>query len=118
MARVNTGVTRKNRHRKVLKATKGYSGTRSKLFKRANEAYIKSGEHAFAGRKLRKRNMKSLWIVRLSAALDAHNLNYSTFINLLSKSKIDLDRKVLSEMAANRPEAFKAIVDKISTQKA
>lgn len=114
MPRVKTGVVRRRRHKKVLKATKGYYGSRSKLFKRANEAFIRAGEHAFAGRKLRKRDMKKLWIIRLNAALKELGISYSVFINKLNKSNIEVDRKVLSELAVNKQEVFKAIVEKIS----
>ena len=114
MPRVKTGVVRRRRHKKILKKTKGYSLTRSKLFRRANEAYIKVGEHAYAGRKLKKRDMKKLWIIRLNAAVRGLGLNYSTFINKLRNSDIELDRKVLSELALSYPETFKKVVEKIN----
>lgn len=113
MSRVKTGTTRKNRHRKLLKATKGYWGTRSKLFKRAKEAFVHAGEHAFFGRKLRKRDMRTLWIMRIGASLKQYNLNYSTFINKLSKSEIKINRKMLSELSIKDQESFKAIIDKL-----
>ncbi len=113
MARVKTGVVRRKKHKKVLKATKGYYLTRSKLYKRANEAYIRAGEHAFAGRKLKKRDMKKLWIMRLNAALKLHNTNYSTFMHKLSASNISLDRKILSELAVSYPETFNVVVEKV-----
>jgi len=113
MSRVKTGITRKNRHRKVIKATKGYWGTRNRLFKRAQEAFIRAGEHAFFGRKLRKRDMRKLWIMRITAGLKDKNLNYSTFINNLTKSKIKLNRKMLSELAIKDSESFNAVVDKL-----
>jgi len=113
MSRVKTGVTRKNRHRNVLKATKGYWGTKNRLYKRAKEAFIHAGEHAFFGRKLRKRDMRKLWIIRLSAALKEYNLNYSVFINKLQKSKIKLNRKMLSEIAIKDSATFSAIIDKL-----
>ena len=115
MPRAKTGVVRRKRHKKILKKTKGYYLTRSKLFKRAHEAFVKAGEYAFAGRKLKKRDMKSLWIVRLNAALRAQGLNYSTFIKNLKNTNIELDRKVLSELAARRPEVFNKIVEKAKT---
>ncbi len=113
MPRVKTGVVRRKKHKKVLKATKGYYLSRSKLYKRANEAYIRAGEHAFAGRKLRKRDMKKLWIMRLSAALKLQNTNYSTFTHKLRASDITLDRKVLSELAVSYPETFSKVVEKV-----
>jgi large subunit ribosomal protein L20 len=113
MSRVKTGVIRRRRHKKILKQTKGYYLTRSKLFKRAHEAFIKAGEYAFAGRKLKKRDFKSLWIVRLNAALRAQGETYSSFIKKIKVAKIELDRKVLSEIAARNPEVFNKIVEKV-----
>lgn len=113
MSRVKTGVIRRRRHKKILKQTKGYYLTRSKLFKRAHEAFIKAGEYAFAGRKLKKRDFKSLWIVRLNAALRAQGITYSSFIKMIKVAKIELDRKVLSEIAARNPEVFNKIVEKV-----
>src|SRR3989344_2976856 len=110
MPRVKTGVIRRRRHKKVLKQTKGYYLTRSKLFKRAQEAFIKAGEYAFAGRKLKKRDFKSLWIIRLNAALRAQGITYSAFIKKIKLAKIELDRKVLSELAARNPETFNKIL--------
>ena len=100
-------------NKKILKQTKGYYLTRSKLFKRAHEAFIKAGEYAFAGRKLKKRDFKSLWIVRLNAALRAQGETYSSFIKKIKVAKIELDRKVLSEIAARNPEVFNKIVEKV-----
>jgi large subunit ribosomal protein L20 len=114
--RVKTGFTRKRRHKKVLKATKGFRGARSKLYKSANEAYIKMGEHAFKGRRERKRDMRRLWILRINAGLkeaDA-SVNYSQFINKLNSSKIELNRKMLSELAVNDPKTFKEVVTKVT----
>lgn len=116
MPRVKTGVVRRRRHKKILKATKGYFGSRSKLFRNAYTAFIKAGEHAFAGRKLKKRDMRKLWIMRINAALKPNNVRYSEFIKNLNSSKLEIDRKVLSELAVNKPEAFKAIVEKISNK--
>jgi large subunit ribosomal protein L20 len=115
MSRAKTGVVRRRRHKKILKATKGYRGTRSKLFKRANEAFLRAGEHAYIGRRLRRRDMRTLWIIRLKAALEGMDLKYSTFINQLKRSKIELDRKVLAEIAISHPKTFKAIVEKVSS---
>ena len=110
MTRVKTGVVRRKRHKKILKAAKGYQGTRSKLFKRAHEAYIRAGEHAFAGRKIRKREMRRLWIQRINAALAPFDISYSKFINLLAKRNIRLNRKMLSEIAIRDPKTFEKIV--------
>lgn len=113
MARAKTGVVRRKKHKKVLKATKGYWGTRSRLYRRANEAFLKAGEYAFDGRKMKKRDMKSLWIIRLNAALRAQGITYSQFINLAHKKGITLDRKVLSEMAASYPDSFEKVLNKV-----
>lgn len=117
MPRAKTGVVRRRRHKKILKQTKGYFLSRSKLYKSAHTAFIKAGEHAFKGRKLRKRDFKKLWIIRLNAALGQRGLKYSPFINSLRKSKIELDRKVLADIAGNYPKAFDKIVEKVSTNK-
>lgn len=113
MARVKGGPRAHQRHKKILKAAKGYRGTRSKLFRRAHEAVIRAGEHAFGGRKRRKRDMRTLWIARLSGALSAHDMNYSTFISGLTKSGLQLNRKMLSELAINDPKAFEMVVSKV-----
>lgn len=110
MTRVKTGVIRRRRHQKVVKATKGYYGTRSKLYRRANEAYLRAGEHAFAGRRLRRRDLRRLWIQRINAALKEHQTAYSRFIKDLKRAKIDLDRKILADLANAEPEVFKEIV--------
>lgn len=112
MARVKGGPRAKQRHKKVLKAAKGYQESRSKLYKRANEAVIRAGEHAFSGRKLRKRDMRRMWIARISGALSDKDINYSRFINGLKKAKIDLNRKMLSEMAISDQKGFDAVVEK------
>ncbi|MBU1104973.1 50S ribosomal protein L20 [Candidatus Parcubacteria bacterium] len=117
MPRVKTGTKRVRRHKKVLSATKGYKGTRSKLFKRANEAYVRAGEHAFAGRRIKRRDLRSLWILRIGAALKPFDLKYSAFIALLSKEKVLLNRKVLSEMATNYPQVFEQVVKKVNLTK-
>ncbi len=115
MPRTKTGVVRRRRHKKILKATKGYTGTNNRLFKRAHEAYLHAGEYAYIGRKLRKRDMRKLWIIRLSAAVKkfTNGLNYSRFINKLKKNNIALNRKILSEIAIRDSEAFKKVIEKI-----
>ncbi|MBL7150546.1 50S ribosomal protein L20 [Candidatus Microgenomates bacterium] len=110
--RVKTGPTRRKRHKKIIKMAKGYRMTRHKLIKRAKEAVLRAGQHAYIGRKLRKRNMRRLWIQRINAALTEHNLPYSKFINALKKAKIELNRKILADLAVSDPKTFKLIVDK------
>lgn len=113
MPRVKTGFTRRRRHKKVLKQTKGYWGSRGKLYRIAHEAFIRAGEHAFRGRREKKRDFRKLWIIRLNAGLRQANTKYSTFINKLNSSKIDLNRKMLSELAVNDFDTFKKVVDKV-----
>ncbi|MBI3366795.1 50S ribosomal protein L20 [Candidatus Roizmanbacteria bacterium] len=113
MVRVKGGTTTRRRHKKVLKMAKGYWMTRHKQFKKAKEAVLHAGEYAFAGRKLKKRDFRSLWIVRLNAALRSLGLTYSKFINLLKNKKVALDRKVLSQIAVEYPTVFKNIVEKV-----
>ncbi|OGC59726.1 50S ribosomal protein L20 [candidate division WWE3 bacterium RIFCSPLOWO2_01_FULL_42_11] len=116
MSRTATGFTRRRRHNKILKATKGYYGARSKLYRTAKEAYIHAGEYAFAGRRLRRRDFRKLWIMRINAALKPHDISYSVFINNLKTAKINLNRKMLAEMALNDPIGFEEVVKK-STSK-
>jgi len=115
MARVKTGPTRRKRHQKIIKKAKGYRMTRHRLIKRAKEAVLRAGQHAYIGRKLRKRNMRRLWIQRINAALSHQNLSYSRFINNLRKAKIKLNRKILAELAVNHQSAFQKIVDKVKS---
>lgn len=112
MARVKTGTTRRKRHKKVLKRTKGFRMTKGRLYKVSKEADLHAGQYAFTGRKLKKRDMRRLWITRINAGLTSHKLSYSKFINGLKKAKIELDRKILADLALNDPETFKTIVDK------
>jgi large subunit ribosomal protein L20 len=112
MARIKSGTVTNRRHKKVLKAAKGYRGTKSKLYKVAKEAVMHAGAYAYSGRKQRKRQKKSLWIVQINAALKSYEISYSKFINGFKTVKIQLDRKILSEMAANDPQTFKKIVEK------
>jgi large subunit ribosomal protein L20 len=115
MPRVKGGPRARARHKKILKMAKGYRMTRSKLFRRANEAVIRAGEHSFAGRKQRKRDFRKLWISRLTGALTQYDIKYSRFINALSKAKIELNRKMLSEMAINDPKTFEEIVNSVKS---
>ena len=114
MTHVKTGKNTRQRHNKVLKLAKGYRMTRSTLFKSAQEAVLHAGEYAFAGRKLRKRNFRTLWIVRMNAALNELGTNYSTFISKLKAKNVGLDRKVLAYFAAEKPAIFKKIVEEVN----
>ena len=111
MPRVKRGVTTKARHKKLLKATKGYRGLRSRTFKQAKTAWMKAGEHSYVDRKVKKRQMRSLWIARLTGACRAAGINYSRFIEGLTKNAVLLDRKVMSEIARSEPEVFAKIVE-------
>ncbi|HLC93449.1 MAG TPA: 50S ribosomal protein L20 [Patescibacteria group bacterium] len=113
MPRVKGGPRGHRKHVKILKLAKGYRGTRSKLFKRANEAVVRAGEHAFAGRRQRRRDLRRLWIMRINGALTSHEIKYSKFMDGLKKVKIELDRKNLSEMAINDEHAFKKVVERV-----
>ncbi|MDD3679488.1 MAG: 50S ribosomal protein L20 [Candidatus Shapirobacteria bacterium] len=110
--RVKTGTTRKARHKKTLKSTKGYRLTKSKLYKVAREAQLHAGQYAFIGRKLKKRNFRELWISRINAGLIDHNLSYSRFVNLLKKANILLNRKTLANLATQEPKVFAEVVKK------
>jgi large subunit ribosomal protein L20 len=111
--RVKTGPVRRKRHKKVLKRTKGFRMTKARLYKVAKEADLHAGDYAFRGRKERKRQLRTLWIQRINAALNEHDLKYSRFINLLKKSKIALNRKVLADLAVTDPDTFSQIVKKV-----
>lgn len=109
MARVKS--PRRARHKKVLKAARGFKAARSKRYKVAREAVLHAGQYAYAGRKLRRRDIRSLWIIRLNAAVREHDLSYSRFMSGLKKANISLDRKTLSNLAISDPEAFKKVVE-------
>lgn len=111
MARVKRGVTARRRHKKVLKQAKGYYGAKSKLYRTANQAVMKSLSYAFAGRKQKKRQFRKMWIARINAAARANGMNYSTFINGLKKANIEINRKMLSEMAIHDPEGFAKLIE-------
>ena len=111
MARVKGAVTTRARRNKVLKLAKGYWGSKSKHFKMAKQAVMKSGNYAFAGRKMKKRDFRSLWITRISAQCKAEGINYSRFMYGLKKSGIELNRKMLSELAVNDKAAFASLVE-------
>ena len=112
MARVKGAMMTRKRRNKTLKLAKGYWGAKSKHFKMAKQAVMKSGNYAYVGRKQKKRNFRQLWITRISAAAKMNGMNYSTFMNGLKKSDITLNRKMLSEIAINDPAGFTAIVEK------
>jgi large subunit ribosomal protein L20 len=112
MARIKGAMMTRKRRNKVLKLAKGYYGSKSKLFKTAKQAVMKSGNYAYIGRKQKKRDFRRLWIARISAACKMNGINYSTFINGLKKAGIELNRKMLSEIAISDPEGFKALVEK------
>ncbi|PIS23204.1 50S ribosomal protein L20 [candidate division WWE3 bacterium CG08_land_8_20_14_0_20_40_13] len=116
MPRAKTGTKRSDKHKKILKAVKGYKLTRSKHFKRANEAYLKAGEEAFAGRRIKRRDLRTLWIQRIGAALSEYGLKYGMFISALKKNKITLDRKILSDLGTRHPKVFKAVVESVKTK--
>ena len=111
MARVKRGVVAKSRHKKVLKKAKGYYGARSKLFKTAKQAVIKAGQYAYRDRRQRKRQFRSLWIARINAAARLHGLSYSRLINGMNRAEMEVDRKVLADIAVHDPDAFGAIAE-------
>jgi len=116
--RVKTGTTRHARHQRVLTRTKGFRMTKGRLYKVSKEADLHAGQYAFAGRKIKRRDLRRLWIVRINAGLKPFSLSYSKFIGLLKKEKIELDRKILSDLVVNEPEIFKTIVTKLQTNPA
>ena len=111
MARIKGALATRKRRKKVLKATKGYYGSKHCLFKTAKQAVMKSGQYAYIGRKQKKREFRKMWITRISAACKMNGMNYSSFMNGLKKAGIDLNRKMLSEIAVADAEAFKTLVD-------
>lgn len=111
--RIKRGVNAVKKRRKILKSAKGYFGAKSKLYRVARQAVMKSQYYAYVGRKLKKRDFRSLWITRINAAARLNGLNYSKFMNGLKKNDIDLNRKVLADLAVNDPSAFTALCEKI-----
>ena len=111
MPRVTKSVTAKSKHKKVLSATKGHYGARSRLYKTAKQSNIKSLQYAFRDRKNRKRSIRSLWISRINAAVRDNNISYSQFINQLKQKDIIINRQVLSNIAIEDPKAFKKIIE-------
>jgi len=115
MPRTRIGAARKKRHKRLLERAKGFVGGRSKLYKTAHETLLRAGNHRFQDRKIKKREYRGLWIIRLSAAAQARGLRYSQFINGLLKSNITLNRKSLSEIAIADPAAFDQITAKVKS---
>ena len=111
--RVKTSVARKKRKNKVLKQTKGYWGQRKNVFKRAKETLLRGMAYSYRDRKTKKRTLRSLWIARINAALREDGLSYSKFIYSLKSNNVDLDRKILAELAMNHPDKFKKLVSSI-----
>jgi large subunit ribosomal protein L20 len=109
MPRAKRGNKRLERRKKILKLAKGYRGTKSKLYRSAKESVERGLNFAYTGRKLKKRDFRSLWIVRIGAAARLNGLNYSQLMHGLKLAEIELDRKVLADLAVNQPEAFKAV---------
>ena len=116
MARVKTGPNRRQHHKKVLKITKGQFGTRSRLFRRANEAMLKSQWYAYRDRRSRKRDLRRLWIARINAAARLNGTTYSSLIHNLKESQISLNRKMLADLAVRDPQAFTAVVNQAQTR--
>ena len=116
MPRVKRGVTARARHKKVLALAKGFRGRRGNVFRIAKEAVMKAGQYAYRDRRAKKRVFRQLWIARINAAARSHGVTYSRFIAGLKKAQIDMDRKVLAELAVNDPAAFGSIVDKVKAQ--
>lgn len=112
MSRVKRGVTARARHKKIIGKAKGYYGRRKNTFRVANQAVEKAGQYAYRDRRTRKRNFRALWIQRINAATRELGMTYGRFIDGLSKAGIEVDRKVLSDLAIHEPEAFKALVEK------
>ncbi len=115
MARVKGAMATRKRRNKTLKLAKGYWGAKSKHFKMAKEAVMKSGNYAYIGRRLKKRDFRQLWITRISAACKMNGMNYSTFMNGLKKAGITLNRKMLYEIAINAADGFKELTENAKT---
>ncbi len=110
MARIKGALATRKRRKKILKLAKGYFGAKSKLFKTAKEAVMKSGNYAYVGRRLKKRDFRRLWITRISAAAKMNGMNYSTFMNGLNKAGIEINRKMLADLAVNDNKGFETLV--------
>jgi large subunit ribosomal protein L20 len=115
MTRIKRGIQTKKRHKRLLKKTKGYWGQRKNIFKRANETLLRAMAFAYKSRKLQKRDMRGLFITRISAAVKEHGISYSVFMHKLTQARIELNRKMLSQLAIYEPDIFKNIVS-LATQ--
>ena len=115
MPRVKRGVTARARHKKVIDAAKGYRGRRKNVFRIAKQAVMRAGQYAYRDRRNKKRVLRALWIARINAAVRQYDVTYSVFMNGMKKSGVELDRKVLSDMAINDKPAFAALVARIKT---
>jgi len=111
MARVKKAMNAKKKHKKVLKLAKGFYGTSSKQFRPANEAVMRSMSYAYTGRRLKKRDFRKLWITRINAAARINGMSYSKFINGLKKANVQVDRKILADMAVNDADGFTQLID-------
>jgi large subunit ribosomal protein L20 len=116
MPRVKRGVTAHARHKKILTLAKGFRGRRKNVYRIAKQAVMKAGQYAYRDRRTRKRVFRQLWIARINAASRSHGITYSRFMAGLKKASIDIDRKVLSDMAIHDPAGFSSIVDKVKAQ--
>jgi large subunit ribosomal protein L20 len=115
MSRVKRGVTARAKHKKVLAKAKGYYGARSRVYRVAKQAVIKAAQYAFRDRRQKKREFRALWIIRINAAVRAHGMTYGTFMNAMKKLTIQVDRKVLADIAVHDKAAFAAIVEQAKT---
>ena len=113
MPRIKRGVMAHKRHKKIIKAAEGYFGARKNVFQIANEAVAKAGNYAYRDRRNKKRNFRALWIARINAGARINGISYSQLMGKLHANNIELNRKVLADLAMNHPEAFKAVVDKV-----
>ncbi|MDO8497097.1 MAG: 50S ribosomal protein L20 [bacterium] len=113
MVRVKAGTSTRRKHKKILKLAKGYWMTRRKQIKKATEAVLHAGAYAYAGRKLKKRDIRTLWIIRLNAALKERGYKYNQFINALKTKKIGIDRKILAQIVVEHPTVFDKVVEQV-----
>jgi len=113
MPRANSSIPRHRRHRKIIKQAKGYYGARSRTFKSAKDAVIRAGLYAYRDRRQRKRQFRRLWIIRINAACRLNGMSYSTFINALNTKRIELNRKILADLAVRDPQAFADLVNSV-----
>lgn len=111
--RVKRGTVRADKHKKILKLAKGYKGRRKSVFKLAKQAVIKAGQYSYRDRRVKKRDFRSAWIVKINGAVRKFGLSYSEFISLLAKKEIIINRKILADLAENEPKAFEAIVKEV-----